>query len=599
MKRTPAQDHHPVGLAALGRGIVAALPDAASTLRGTVNLLRNQLRPGTTLADRIALHARRHPDRCALRFEDQSWSYEELDQWVTRLATGLQQQGVRSGHCIGILADNRPESLVAVAALIRCGAIAGMLNPGLRDDALAHAAKTMDLRGILASNGLIPLAEQAGLSQLPIRINLDRETRSDWIGMEQVLARPGIPPIPPSNPPSAAYYILTSGTTGLPKASVMTHRRWIQAMAGMGQLALRLRADDTLYCPLPLYHNNALTVSWGAVLGAGATFALETRFSASRFWQRARHFRATAFCYIGELCRYLLAQAPTEADRNHEIRAVIGNGLRPELWNEFKQRFGIDQICEFYGASEGNLVFVNGFNLDHTAGFCPYPYAVVACDPERAEALRDADGRLRKVARGETGLLLTKITRSVPFDGYTDSAASDSKLIHNAFSDGDCWFNTGDLVRDQGLRHIQFVDRLGDTFRWKGENVATTEVEAVLSSIDGIRECTVYGAQAPGYDGRAGMAALVLDDPGLLEKAEFLTELQSRLPEYAIPLFLRQVDSLETTATFKRRKQDLREAGADPQADSDPRWVRLAGSEYYQRLDADQWQAITRGDQRL
>ena len=599
MKRTPAQDYKPVGLAALGRGIVAALPDAASTLRGTANLLHNQLRPGTTLADRIALHARRHPDRCALRFEDQSWSYAELDQWVTRLSAGLQQQGVRSGHCLGILADNRPESLVAVAALIRCGAIAGMLNPGLRDEALAHAAKTMDLHGILASDAWIPLAKEAGLEQLTIRVSLDSTARAGWTALDQVLARPGVPPIPPSNPPSAAYYILTSGTTGLPKASVMTHRRWIQAMAGMGQLALRLRADDTLYCPLPLYHNNALTVSWGAVLGAGATFALETRFSARRFWERARHFRATAFCYIGELCRYLLAQEPANADRDHSVRAVIGNGLRPELWDDFKERFGIEQICEFYGASEGNLVFVNGFNLDHTAGFCPYPYAVVACDPERAEALRDTNGRLRKVARGETGLLLTKITRSVPFDGYTDSAASDSKLIHDAFADGDCWFNTGDLVRDQGLRHIQFVDRLGDTFRWKGENVATTEVEAVLGNIDGIQECTVYGAQVPGYDGRAGMAALVLDDPRLIEKPEFLSELTSHLPEYAIPLFLRQVDNLETTATFKRRKQDLREAGADPTVDADPRWVRLADSECYQPLSADQWLAITRGDQRL
>ena len=593
-KRPP---HHDIGLLELARGIGAALPDSLSTLRGIGNLLRNQIAPGQTLADRIRGWAQQHPDRPALRFEEQCWSYAQLDAWIDRLAAGLQQQGLQAGQHIGILCDNRPEALVAVAAAIRAGCVAGMLNPKLKGEALGHARQTMQLHALICSADLIEAASEAGLDQLPMKWCMD--PGSPWPDLEQILARPGLQPIQPVTPPTAAYYILTSGTTGLPKASVMTHRRWIQAMAGMGQLALRLRADDVLYCPLPLYHNNALTVSWGAVLGAGACLALESQFSASRFWHRVSHFDATAFCYIGELCRYLLAQSPSDQERQHQVRAVIGNGLRPELWQEFKQRFAVEHICEFYGASEGNLVFVNGFNADQTAGFCPYPYAVVACEADAAEPSRNAQGRLQKLRKGEPGLLITKVTRSVPFDGYTDSTASQAKLIENAFVDGDCWFNTGDLVREQGWRHIQFVDRLGDTFRWKGENVATSEVEAVLNDCEGVQECSVYGAEVPGYDGRAGMAALVVRQTDALESPAFLEAVRAALPDYAVPRFLRCVQQLETTATFKRRKQELRTAGADPASDQDARWVLLAGADHYQRLDAALWSAICSGDQRL
>jgi fatty-acyl-CoA synthase len=292
------------------------------------------------------------------------------------------------------------------------------------------------------------------------------------------------------NPPSAsevqakdpAFYIFTSGTTGHPKASVMTHHRWLRALAAFGGLGLRLRGEDTLYCPLPLYHNNALTVALSSVINAGGTLALGRTFSASRFWDEVRQMEATAFIYIGELCRYLLNQPPKDTDKAHRIRVIAGNGLRPEIWDEFTRRFGIRRVAEFYAASEGNTAFINIFNIPKSTGINPLPLAYVHYDPETGEPVRGDDGRVRRVPSGQPGLLISPVTRLAPFDGYTDAAASEKKLVRNAFKEGDVWFNTGDVMNPQGMGHASFADRLGDTFRWKGENVATTQVEAALAA---------------------------------------------------------------------------------------------------------------------
>ena len=602
-----ASGNQRVGLWSIAKGMLAAGSGGLSPLRGLARLAHNQIITNDTLADQIQRHAQRRPQALALSFEGRQWRYGEFDSWINQTAHALQQQGVVAGDCIGILAGNRPEVLVAVAALVRLGAIAGMLNPNLKTEALVHASRTMKLRGLILSADFVELARQAELDQLDLRCSWPAEADSrhtpdlgsDWNDLEQLrMQLPRERPAPPENPAAYCYYILTSGTTGLPKASKMSHRRWIQAMAGLGLMALRLRADDIFYCALPLYHNNALTVSWGAVLGAGAELVLERKFSSSQFWPRIQASGATVFCYIGELCRYLLAQPPSPDEQGHQLRAAIGNGLRPELWNRFKQRFGIAHVCEFYGASEGNLVFVNGFNAERTAGFCPYPYAIVECDIDTAAPLRDANGQLQRVAAGRSGLLLTKVSDATPFDGYTDEQASESKLIRDGFKPGDCWFNTGDLVCNQGLRHIQFVDRLGDTFRWKGENVATTEVEAALREVAGVEDCSVYGAQLPGQDGRAGMAAVVA--PASVLESEALTQaLRASLPAYSVPLFLRRVTELESTATFKKRKQELRDQGADPAQTQDSLFVLLPEARHFQPLDSSLWQAICTGSQRI
>jgi fatty-acyl-CoA synthase len=585
------------------RGVVRGLPDTAATLRGARTLLKVRLGTQPSVGAVLEAHAAERPDAAALLFEEQRWSYAELNAWVNRLAHALRGAGVRPGAIVALLMENHAGTLACVAALAKLGAIAGMLNSNLRGDALRHSVRAMKATHLAVAGECVAAfadlaPEWTGRAPLWLRGHGDGACPPGWTDLAALAQQ-----APAGNPASAGkvdlssplFYVLTSGTTGLPKASVMTHRRWLRSMAGMGQLGLRLKPGDVLYCALPLYHNNALTVSWSAAMGTGAALALDRKFSASRFWDRARHYDASAFAYIGELCRYLLAQPASTRDREHRVTGCIGNGLRPDIWQEFKARFGLERICEFYGASEGNMVFVNAFNVDETAGYCPFPFKVVECDTDTAQPRRNAKQRLVEVPRGSTGLLVTEVTDGAPFDGYTDARAGESKLIRDAFAKGDCWFNTGDLVRHQGWRHIQFVDRLGDTFRWKGENVATTEVEAALRAA-GIEDCTVYGVTVPGADGRAGCAAVCLaGEPD----AALAARLAEQLPAYAVPLFLRRVAAIETTGTFKARKQALRHEGADPARVPDPLYVLLDRARGYEPLTTAIWSRIQQGDLRL
>lgn len=316
------------------------------------------------------------------------------------------------------------------------------------------------------------------------------------------------------------------------------------------------------------------------MINSGATLALGKSFSASRFWDEVIANRATAFVYIGEICRYLLNQPAKPTDRAHQVRVICGNGLRPEIWDEFTTRFGVARVCEFYAASEGNSAFINIFNVPRTAGVSPMPLAFVEYDLDTGDPLRDASGRVRRVPDGEPGLLLSRVNRLQPFDGYTDPVASEKKLVRNAFRDGDCWFNTGDVMSPQGMGHAAFVDRLGDTFRWKGENVATTQVEAALASDQTVEECTVYGVQIPRTGGRAGMAAITLRAGAEFDGQALARTVYGHLPGYALPLFVRVVGSLAHTTTFKSRKVELRNQayGADIE---DPLYVLAGPDEGY------------------
>jgi len=346
-----------------------------------------------------------------------------------------------------------------------------------------------------------------------------------------------------------AFYICASGTTGMPKASVMTHYRWLRALAGFGGLGMRLNSNDTLYCCLPLYHNNALTVALSAVLNGGSTLALGKSFSASKFWDDVIRYEATSFVYIGEICAYLLNQPEKDIDHKHKVRVIAGNGLRPAIWDEFTSRFGIERVCEFYAASEGNTAFVNVLNVDKTTGICPTPVAFVEYDSETGDPVRDDKGRVKKV--------------------------------RNAFREGDVWFNTGDLMRSQGFGHAAFTDRLGDTFRWKGENVATTEVEAAISTDPQIEEATVFGVEVPGTGGRAGMAAIQLKEGEEFDGKALAKAAYERLPGYAVPLFARVVGELAHTSTFKSQKVDLRKEGYHPEDVEDPIYVLTGRDEGY------------------
>ena len=580
------------------------LPELPGVLRGLWRLATLRRDRIGSIGALIAGHARARPEALALSFEGRRWSYAEFNAEANRVASVLRDHGIKPGDAVAILMENRAEVLISVAAALKLGAIAGMLNHQQRGDALSHSLKLTrpalvivgeECREAIESTSYGPSAEPA-LAYL-------------WEGAGDAPA--GYVPLRPllaaacaENPAetakirlqSPAFYIFTSGTTGLPKASVMSHFRWIRGMAGMAEAAVRLRQDDILYCCLPLYHNNALTVSWGAVLARGAGLAVSRKFSASRFWDEIRASGATSFCYIGELCRYLLNRPASAQDRDHKVRVIVGNGLRPEIWDAFQQRFGIERICEFYSASESNLAFVNAWSMSRTAGYCPLSYAIVRFDADEEAPLRDAQGRMRRVEAGGVGLLIGEVTARAPFDGYTDSKASETKLLRNVFKDGDCWFNSGDLVRDQGWHHIQFVDRVGDTFRWKGENVATTEVEAALCALDGVEEAVVYGVQLPGIEGRAGMASLSVDSREF-DGAALARELHRRLPAYAVPLFLRLRPAQETTSTFKHRKLDLKREAYDPSRVADPLYLLQGGA--YVPMTAACYASLQRGDWRF
>lgn len=587
-KATPTQQRdRRVRFIDLLKAMPAMAPDTVRMATSAIGLLTVKSSSVASVGLVFQKAARKHPERVFLRCADpggevRELTYGDANELVNKYASVLSAHGVGEGDVVGILAANRPETLLVALATVKLGGIAGMLNHHQRGDVLNHSQKLLDSRVLVVGTECaeafdsVPVEDLRGsVLQLPEE-GKQSSALTDYPSLAELARYAGS-----DDPPQCAqvragekaFYIFTSGTTGLPKASTMSHLRWLKSMSGIGGLGVRLRPSDTLYCCLPLYHNNALTVSLSSVLSAGATLALGRSFSVSRFWSEVVRTKATAFVYIGELCRYLLNAPEKPAEREHQVRVVVGNGLRPEIWSEFTKRFGIRRVAEFYGASECNLAFINALNLERTAGITPLPFAVVAYDPVTERPERTPSGRLRKVKTGEVGLLLTKITKRSPFDGYTDPDATEQKVVRDAFKKGDAWFNTGDLVRKQGWNHVAFADRLGDTFRWKGENVATTEVEAVLSAHPDVEQAVVFGVSVPGTDGKAGMAAVKLVDGAKFDPQGTAAHLVQRLPSYAVPLFIRIIDEVEQTSTFKSRKVDLRAEGFDPGKVSDPLYV--------------------------
>ena len=569
----PASDSRAsVGLLDIVSQIPGLLVDAPAIVRGISTGMLARPTSKASIGKVFQERAAKYANRVFLKFGDQRITYAEANATANRYAAALAARGVGHGDVVGIMLRNSPNAVLAMLATVKCGAVAGMLNYHQRGDVLAHSVGLLGAKVILSETDLVEHLSESGAELEPgVVVTIEEFEKSAATA-------------PTGNPASAsavlakdtAFYIFTSGTTGNPKASVMTHFRWLRALAGFGGLGLRLRADDTLYSCLPLYHNNALTVAVSSVINAGATLAIGEKFSASRFWDDVIRYDATAFIYIGELCRYLLNQPEKPTDRQHRVRLIAGNGLRPEIWDEFTTRFGIKRVCEFYAASEGNTAFINIFNVSKSTGVSPMPFlAYVEYDTDTGEPKRDENGRVRKVGAGEPGLLISPVNRLSPFDGYTDPKASEKKLIRNAFRDGDVWFNTGDVMKPQGLGHAAFGDRLGDTFRWKGENVATTEVEAALAADPQVEECTVFGVEVPNTGGRAGMAAVKIREGQEFDGIELAETLYSRLPSYAVPLFVRIVDSLEHTSTFKSRKVDLRDEAYGSHVE-DPLFV-LAG----------------------
>jgi acyl-CoA synthetase (AMP-forming)/AMP-acid ligase II len=562
-----------------------------------------------TLAFQFERQAAARPRQPFLRYEEQRYGYAEANALVNRHAHAYRALGVGKGHVVALAFENRPEFLWHILALHKLGAIASLINTQLQGEPLAHAIRICRPRYTVVGSEVWSNFSSVGhrLADLPPdSVLVDADPRAETVGAGPRWAEL-LNGASDSNPietgqhklSDQAAFIYTSGTTGLPKAAIVRHHRFYRAGRVWAALAFRSRSGDVLYNCLPLFHANAALLAVGSVITAGTTLALSRKFSRTRFWDEIRQHDASGFVYIGELCRYLINAEPAPSDRDHRVRTISGNGLRADIWRNFEQRFGIPRIVEFYGATEGNCITLNALGLTGSVGPKLPGMALARWDEDQGDFVRDARGHLMRAGIGQPGVLLGRIRRRAEFDGYQDRAATESKVMRDAFARGDAWFNTGDLLRLDALWHLYFVDRLGDTFRWKGENVATSEVEAQLAQWAPVREVNVYGVSVPGAEGRAGMAALVLapgqtfDPPGLTRHVE------QSLPAYARPRFVRILPELLTTSTFKVKKLDLQKEGYDPRALREPLYLLHPETAAYAELTPELYDKLATGELRL
>jgi fatty-acyl-CoA synthase len=568
--------------------------------------------PRRTLPLLIAELAERHDSSPALVSPEASLSYRALAQRVNRYARWALAQRLAPGDVVCLLMENCPDYLAAWLGLTRVGVTVALLNTHLAGEPLEHSIRIVAPRALILGAGFAE-SVLAGRSAIATRIPcwVHGEGSAPLPRLDVALEDHSAEPVTDGEralPALAdrALYIYTSGTTGLPKAAVVSHHRlmqWSHWFAGM----MDITAADRLYDCLPMYHSVGGVVATGATLVGGGTVVIRERFSASRFWQDIRAERCTIFQYIGELCRYLVASPDAEREAaGHTLRLACGNGLRADVWRAFQSRFGIPQILEYYAATEGTFSLYNCEGRVGAIGRIPpflshrYPVALIRSDPSSESPVRDAQGRCIRCEPDEVGEAIGRIGASgagTQFEGYADREASGRKVLRDVFEPGDAWYRTGDLMRRDAQGYYYFVDRIGDTFRWKGENVSTSEVASVLATCRGVSEVAVYGVAVPGTEGRAGMAALVVGPQ--FDLMAFRRELSDSLPDYARPVFLRLVGALDVTGTFKLRKQELAAQGFDPSRTDDPLYFYSPLSARYESLGTQRHQRIVQGSERV
>jgi fatty-acyl-CoA synthase len=555
----------------------------------------------------IREQAERIPDRPALKFERETVAYGAYNAEVNRLTALLARSGVGAGTVVAILCQNSPRFLTALGAVAKLGAIGALLNTHLDGAGLTYVLRASGAGvGIADAHAVAALDHVAGTH--PVRFFAEGDPGlplpAGVVSLDDALpAGADEPNAPEVRNADVFLYIYTSGTTGYPKPAIVRHVRFTLGGIGLAAL-LGLQAGETVYAPLPLYHGESLFVGFAPAFRSGGAFASRRAFSASAFLDDVRRHDAVAFVYVGELCRYLLRQPPTPHDRDHRLRVAAGAGLRADVWRAFQERFGIPRVVEMYGATEGNVALQN---LDGRVGSVGKPYvegqvALARYDHARGELVRDARGFCVPCDPDEPGELLGRIahgTGTMEYDGYTDRAATERKVLRDAFAPGDAWFRTGDLLRRDREGYYYFVDRIGDTFRWKGENVATQEVADVLNGAPGVSETNVYGVAVPGEDGRAGMAAVVLQPGAAFDAPAFYAHAARHLPRYAMPAFVRLVPEMDVTGTLKQRKIGLADEGYDPARVADPLYLRDDAAATYTPFSSSTLAEIRAGRRRL
>jgi fatty-acyl-CoA synthase len=550
-----------------------------------------------TLADRLEQRAREHAARPLLKYDDRVWTYAEVDAAADRVAQAVRALGVRRGDVVALAMENRPEFFFAWFGLAKLGAVAAFLNTHIGGRALAHALRTTGASRAIVGEECLPAfdAPEVRGHGLPLWLWPDPEKPAPpafapLVTLDLAQRAAAAASSGPADPAwrqglsagDPAICIFTSGTTGLPKAAIISHARWLLTGEVM-QVTMDVAPEDCFYAFLPLYHGAASMSAGATAIAAGASLAVRRKFSRREFWADVRRHRVTTCQYVGEICRYLLSEPPRPGDREHTLRKMVGAGLGVETWTRWVERFGAMAIYEGWGATEANT---NTINVDNRVGSCGrVPFwektnlRLVRFDVETESHPRDANGFLIPCQPGEVGEAIGMI-HDYPdivagrFEGYTSAEATERKILRDVFRAGDAWWSSGDLLRIDEDGYCWFVDRIGDTFRWKSENVSTTEVAEAFGDLAGVESVTVYGVQVPGAEGRAGMAAVVMEHGHAFDPVAFHRRALERLPRYAAPLFVRVAPEADMTTTFKLRKVDLQRQGYDPAAVSDPLFVR-------------------------
>lgn len=589
--------------------------DSASTswlraLELTAPIARNRERLFMDVIEEMATRCEESP---ALLSDREEFSYGELMRRANQYAHWTLEMGLVKGDVVALLMPNRPEYFAIWLGISSVGAVVALVNTNLAGPALAHCINIVNPKHVIVGGELVEALTSAldGLSTLP-PIWVRGSHESGFQSIEEEIERQ--PEERPSRAESSrvtiedrALYIYTSGTTGLPKAANVSHARvlqWSYWFAGM----MGTQPTDRMYNTLPMYHSIGGVLVPGAMLVAGGSVAIREKFSASQFWSDIARWDCTMFQYIGEFCRYLL-HAPASSRRNeHRIRLACGNGLAADVWEAFQQTFGIPRIFEFYAATEGGVALFNAEGKSGAIGRIPaylahrFAPALVCFDVEKNEPVRNEEGFCVRAAANEAGEAIARITSDpanigARYEGYTDGSATDKKILRDVFARGDAWFRTGDLMRKDDKGYFYFVDRIGDTFRWKGENVATSEVAEAICAFSGVKHAIVYGVEIPGASGRAGMASLVAQEG--LDFGALRTHLASRLPTYARPLFLRLRGEVEVTGTFKYSRTELVREGFNPETVSDAIYFDDAASRSYRRMDRELFEQIQSAQIRL
>jgi fatty-acyl-CoA synthase len=567
--------------------------------------------PSITLPILIATLADKFGIVPALFSSRQTMTYRDLAEQSDRYGRWALRQNLGFGGVVCLLMHNCPDFFAIWLGITKVGGTVALINTHLVGDSLAHCIKIVSPKHIIAGTELIRRLLSIR-QRLPAaaKLWLHGANAEGFCRIDDGVLEKDADPLGEYRRPTLAdraLYIYTSGTTGLPKAASVSHFRlmqWSYWFAGI----MDTRPDDRMYNCLPMYHSIGGVVAIAPVLVNGGSVMLREEFSARRFWDDVAQWNCTLFQYIGELCRYLVNSPPHPRERDHRLRLCCGNGLTAEVWERFKQRFQIPRILEFYAATEGTFSLYNCEGKPGSVGRIPsylahrFPMALVKFDNQRALPKRDENGFCLRCSPGEVGEAIGRITenRSIGtgrFEGYSDPVASEEKLLRNVFVNGDAWFRTGDLMRRDKQGYFYFIDRVGDTFRWKGENVSTTELADIICRCPGVTQAVVYGVTIPGAEGRVGMVTVVPDTG--FDVAAFRGYLVEHLPQYARPVFLRISTRLQVSGTFKLQKQKLALEGYDPSVTAEAIYFDDASIEAFVRIDSELYERLRSGQLRI